>query len=89
MKVVTYTLLLHPCVARLAVAMQNKLWANTHKGGWHKCALRWLRARVVSETLEMVQAPDEDVWREAADVANFAMMYADRRTGRTRKENET
>ena len=76
------------CVLRFAVEMERKLRANDHKGGWDDDEVEDLLARIPEETAELeraleryysvhTQGPDEVVG-EAADVANFAMMVADR-----------
>lgn len=72
-----------------ARTMEDRLQANDHKGGWKECSLRWLLQRLREETKELQTAMREDApeWirKEAADVANFAMMIADNsmRSGRT------
>jgi hypothetical protein len=78
----THQLVLHPSVARLAIEMQRKLDRDRHKPGWAESAvpLAYFVARLLEELREMQAADMDDVWAEAADVANFAMMYADRKT---------
>ncbi|MCK9361709.1 hypothetical protein M0Q28_05835 [Patescibacteria group bacterium] len=69
-------------VIEFAVVMQQKIDANSHKSGWEYCTIKWLLNRLVQEKGELKRAiekklhPDE-IDREAADVANFAMMIAD------------
>lgn len=69
-------------VLRFAVVMQDKLDENDHKRHWRTCSAKWLLNRLKQETAELERAvgmgaaPDV-VEREAADVANFAMMVAD------------
>jgi NTP pyrophosphatase (non-canonical NTP hydrolase) len=76
-------------VLRFAVEMEKKLAENDHKGGWDDCEPEWLLKRLREETRELaklVRAEPNDrvasletatqVAREAADVANFAMMIA-------------
>jgi len=81
---------LHPSIKRHAVAMQKKLDANKHKDtestdGWllPSCRLSYLINSLDEEVMELKQAiynhPTGDAVRmEAADVANMAMMIADR-----------
>lgn len=73
---------LRPAVRRFAVAMENQLRANDHKGGWTDESREWLLGRVRDEVDELHEVVRNDlnsdeVMREAADVANFAMMIAD------------
>lgn len=66
--------------------MEKTLRANDHKGGWDDCSVRWLRGRLHQEVAELDSAirglsrgvRPQEVAREAADVANFCMMIADR-----------
>lgn len=65
-------------VALLENAMKQKLRENEHKGYWDKISLLQLAKRLEEEVEELNDAiltkgPVEIV-REAADVANFAMM---------------
>lgn len=73
--------------------MFEKLAANRHKGGWSQDTIARLLERLEGELVELRQALDtwskappvtskeeeaaRKVAREAADVANFAMMIAD------------
>lgn len=65
-----------------AEEMEKKLRENDHKGGWDGCDPWGLIVRTYEELGELCDAytsgedPDT-VIREAADVANFAMMVAD------------
>lgn len=80
---------LRPEVVNLARAMESRLRANEHKGGWRESFPQWLIFRCQAELQELDEAVDqirangwspwrdEAVWHEAADVANFAMMVAD------------
>ena len=70
--------------------MVKRLDANEHKGGWGDCELSYLLQRLLEEAGELVAACmlDSDgssqqltdrarqVCKEAADVANFAMMVS-------------
>lgn len=69
-----------------AEQMESKLRENDKKGGWDNCNIYWLIKRINEETNELLNAVDlhrdlgdakENIIREAADVANFAMMIAD------------
>jgi NTP pyrophosphatase (non-canonical NTP hydrolase) len=68
---------------RMALAMQERLDANAHKQGWQDDSAEELHERLVQEMEELLGAirearPDlARIRREAADVANFAMMIAD------------
>ena len=62
--------------------MELKLRDNDHKGGWGKCEHNWLLDRLKQEVEELEKTLDqvdnqENVIKEAADVANFALMIAD------------
>lgn len=74
-----------PVVQRFAEEMEAKLAANDHKPDWRNFAPEYLLARLHDEMVELAKAMwdheyglDVDVVAEAADVANFAMMIADR-----------
>lgn len=69
-----------------AEQMENKLKENDHKGGWDDCNVYWLWQRLQDESGELLTAINlyrdlgadkNDIIKEAADVANFAMMIAD------------
>ena len=65
-----------------AEQMELKLRDNDHKGGWASCEHSWLLDRLKQEVGELEKALDqvdnqENVIKEAADVANFALMIAD------------
>jgi NTP pyrophosphatase (non-canonical NTP hydrolase) len=71
------------CVKEFALEMEKKLKANEHKPGWSDCEMTHLFRRLEEELRELIRAIAtlEDcnkVISEAADVANFAMMVADR-----------
>lgn len=74
---------LSPEVLSFAQLMQIKLDENSHKGGWDQCHIGYLMQRLEEEMGELKDAlsdanEGEEVGLEAADVANFAMMIADR-----------
>jgi hypothetical protein len=92
-------------VDSFADAMEERLRANDHKGGWDNCTPRWLLQCLRSEVEELHEALElpcprcgnktrgnhaaREVMREAADIANFAMMIADVRGAlRQQKEGE-
>ncbi|MGG4288345.1 hypothetical protein ABEW81_11165 [Priestia megaterium] len=62
--------------------MEEKLRENDHKGGWEDCDYGYLIPRLGEEVNELVQAivsgQTVSIVKEAADVANFAMMIADK-----------
>lgn len=69
-----------------AEQMELKLQENDAKGGWDDCGIYWLLERLREETRELeiaidihrdLGAPHNNIVKEAADVANFAMMVAD------------
>lgn len=65
-----------------AEQMEARLKANDHKGGWERDLLSRLFDRLCEEAVELEQAIEgnatvDQIAREAADVANFAMMIAD------------
>jgi hypothetical protein len=75
-------------VLKMAKWMETKLSENRHKGdesGWRSCSVESLLKRLDDEVRELKtkarsrsgQIHSKEVWREAADVANFAMMIAD------------
>ncbi|MDU0329206.1 hypothetical protein RW092_03185 [Paenibacillus sp. 3LSP] len=70
-----------------AEVMENKLRENDHKGGWDNENIYWLWERLRDEASELLVAVDAtrdlyadplNIVLEAADVANFAMMIADK-----------
>ncbi len=79
----TQPITLRPEVAAFATLMEQQLRANDHKTGWKTDSSFALWSRLLQETIELNQArtarnPDSAlIGREAADVANFAMMVAD------------
>ncbi len=78
-------------VAALSESMLTKLAENRGKLHWQECAPEFLLGRLDAEVEELRQAlggyleegsaEADDVWREAADVANFAAMLAENATG--------
>ncbi len=84
------TEVVRPEVAAFALLMEAKLREKDHRGGWDECTTAWLMSRLREEAKELAGElsrrtdfdGEEDRWarligREAADVANFAMMIAD------------
>ncbi len=61
--------------------MVVKLGENSHKTHWSRSTDAYLMRRLVQETKELRNAlkkgDAKEIGREAADVANFAMMIAD------------
>jgi len=69
-------------LAAFVQAMEERLLANDHKGGWHRMSYEELLLRALEELSELSVAlrtkqPPNALLREAADVANFVMMIAD------------
>jgi hypothetical protein len=66
--------------------MEKKLKANDHKGGWADCDDGYLLDRLKEEVDELAAAllcdTDGSIILEATDVANFAMMIADKARAR-------
>ncbi len=81
--------MLRPKLVAFARVMERKLRENDHKGGWEDEDIEWLMERLTGEVAELSKAlttPNDgplserrrrSAVREAADVANFAMMVAD------------
>jgi hypothetical protein len=72
---------LRPAVQWFAEQMELALGDNDHKGGWTSCTPYWLLRRLRGETQELereVKKRGHLIVREAADVANFALMIADK-----------
>lgn len=61
--------------------MVLELRRNARKGGWEDDTIKDLSRRMYEEAAELMEAIEkgraEDIVKEAADVANFAMMIAD------------
>jgi hypothetical protein len=77
---------LRESVRLFAEAMETKLRENDHDRDGRECEVTWLLERGREEHKKLWQAATdrssridtaEDVLREAADVANLAMMVAD------------
>lgn len=74
-----------PKVLVFARIMEEKLRENDHKGGWENDGIRPLLKRLDEEAVELhgiiarrkEGGLERGIGREAADVANFAMMIAD------------
>lgn len=87
-----------PYVLSFAELMEEKLSRNRHKGdrdGWLSCPLPRLMHLLLAEVLELeevtrggVAASASEVALECADVANFAMMIADKCGGLPAPTNE-
>jgi len=70
-------------VVKFMFDMEDQLRANEHKGGWKHLDDSYLLARLMEELGELAVAIEygtnkKEIIREAADVANFAMMIADK-----------
>jgi len=72
---------LRPEVAAFARLMEDRLQANEQKGGWKGCSVSWLFDRLMGEANELSHELEARAYmwvdKEAADVANFAMMIVD------------
>lgn len=71
-----------PVVQWFAEQMEERLAANDHKPGWRGDDMDALLSRLADEKVELAQAveadaPAREIAKEAADVANFALMIAD------------
>ncbi len=72
-------------IQRFAASMQERLDANADKGHWGRCSKSYLLRRLGEEKAELAKALSgpskkweaQAIRREAADVANFAMMIAE------------
>ena len=82
--------IVRPAVKDFAEAMETRLQANDHKGGWgdDKCSIEYLEYRLVEEMGEYFAQRAKggiksyfNVEQELADVANFAMMLYQRIIG--------
>ena len=73
---------LRPALLSFAHLMESQLQRNDYKGGWRVESLQFLFARLTEESYELQASiankdSADTIRREAADVANFAMMIAD------------
>lgn len=69
-----------PAVLKFALAMEAQLQANDHKPGWSEDSTvdLWHRLKEeADELLDVLLKGNGDPVKEAADVANFAMMIAE------------
>lgn len=76
-------------LADFSMVMAEKLREKQYKEHWSYYSLEWLMSRLLEETAELLRAikgidpidgkltDSQNVQREAADIANFAMMIAD------------
>lgn len=68
-------------VSRMAYEMQAKLAQHSDRPHWRTSEKGYLFERMVEEGAELLDAINrgtaDEVWAEAADVANFAAMLAD------------
>lgn len=91
-----------PIVLWFAGEMEKKLAENRHKGdaaGWRKDSPWSLARRIDEERLELLRALNNfditrpetvrEIIREAADVANFAMMIGDQANEAMNQQKET
>lgn len=62
--------------------MRQRLLLNRYKTGWDRLSMSDLKRHLTEEVKELYYAMDigdqDNIRKEAADVANFAMMIADR-----------
>lgn len=88
-------------VLEFAKLMQYKLDKNKFKDcetmnpknkgrTWHQCSINWLLTRLYDEVVELNDAvnegkPNDEIQKECADVANFAMMIFDNLNSSSRK----
>jgi len=75
----------HKALQRFGNDMYLKLRENCHKSHWSTVDQQWLLNRCMEELKELQDAVNDsdhgEIVREAADVANFAMMIADNARG--------
>lgn len=73
-------------VSCFGVEMVKKLERNKHKGGWYGCTPEYLSRRLGTELKELrsimhdpYKTPEtkNEIIKECADIANFAMMVAE------------
>lgn len=73
---------MRPEIRSFAELMEAQLKANDHKPGWKNDSFKQLFDRIHEELHELREAcvfggSEEQIRKEASDVANFAMMIAD------------
>lgn len=73
-------------IEEFSAIMDDKMWANDDKPGWHDADPRDLLLELQGEVAELIDAVTDNecpdaIALEAADVANYAMMIADRMGG--------
>jgi NTP pyrophosphatase (non-canonical NTP hydrolase) len=78
-------IVIRPEVKWFSGQMEQVLQENDYKSGWENCSKLWLYWRVLGETEELrnalyptSKADPELIIKECVDVANFAMMIADK-----------
>lgn len=70
--------------------MEETLKENDYKGGWQQCSYEFLIQRLIEELRELELTDNnnhDEVIRECTDVANFAMMIADKSRRNNCKDN--
>lgn len=78
------------CVRKFSEAMEKKLCANDHKGGWRDCHDDFLWSKLIEEISELHRVlyrknrSERAILREGADVANVVMMIVDNNTWRSK-----
>lgn len=69
-------------IADFVIHMKHKLLLNRHQGHWRGVSVGELRSRLELEVSELddalMRGERKGIVREAADVANFCMMIADK-----------
>ena len=74
---------LRPEILWFAEQMEKKLQSNDYKGGWNDCSIKYLLYSLKEEIKELSdelnqKSNSSNIIKEAADIANFAMMIADK-----------
>src|SRR3989344_5237680 len=74
-----YLMQIRSSVQHMAALMELQLTANDHKGGWQSVTEYSLYHRLLEEVAELYEAlfTRRNIGKEAADIANYAMMIAD------------
>ena len=75
-----------PVLRNFAIEMERTLRDNDFKGGWRNDSLKWLMIKLVEEVGELavlvrgsnIHIAPKAFMEEATDVANMAMMVADK-----------